>query len=266
MKKAIVKRRIPLFLLESGQTKWVWVGKRRFLVLDLDGTLFRWSLLLYLIDELVEMGVFKRSIYAEFEKERALWDGREKDGRYDDFINAAVRAFAKYIRGVKCLIVIKAAERVVEKHGHEVYTYTRELVEKAQRNGWAVIALSHSPRVVVEAFCARWGIEYWRGTNYFIDSYPEDRNRRYDGSWESPDKEMELKTEVTLHGLDFSYSIGVGDTLGDSSFLKLVENPIAFNPSSALMRHARRKGWLRVYERKDVRIKISRGKAREIGV
>ncbi|MBI2055454.1 MAG: hypothetical protein HYT42_01035 [Candidatus Sungbacteria bacterium] len=44
----------------------------------------------------------------------------------------------------------------------------------------------------------------------------------------------------------------MGDTESDVSFLKLVERPIAFNPSMKLYKYAKKRGWEVVVERKDV--------------
>ncbi|MFA7653806.1 MAG: haloacid dehalogenase-like hydrolase [Candidatus Magasanikbacteria bacterium] len=236
---------------------------KNFLVLDLDGTFVRWSLFLYLIDELVLMGVFKRSIYNEFSDEYRAWDGRERDGYYEAYINATVRSFAPHIKGVSKKIMLRAAKRVVAKHGHQIYGFTRELVEKAQLQGRVVIALSQSPSEVVGEFCKHWGIKYWCGTTYHT-APRRGKGECYTGVCQVPDKNLELKALVTKLQLTYTRSIGVGDTLGDRSFLKLVEKPICYNPSSALMRYARRKGWLRVYERKDVRIIFSHKGGREV--
>ena len=65
-------------------------------------------------------------------------------------------------------------------------------------------------------------------------------------------KDEVLKRAVEHNDLTLKGSIGVGDTESDISFLELVENPIAFNPSSALYRTATRRNWDVVVERKDV--------------
>ncbi len=44
----------------------------------------------------------------------------------------------------------------------------------------------------------------------------------------------------------------MGDTETDISFLKMVDNPICFNPNKNLYNYAKKKGWEIVVERKDV--------------
>jgi len=59
------------------------------------------------------------------------------------------------------------------------------------------------------------------------------------------------------HKLTFEGSYGVGDTESDISFLKLVENPIAFNPNQNLKAAAEKEQWKIVVEKKDVIYEIA---------
>ena len=61
-----------------------------------------------------------------------------------------------------------------------------------------------------------------------------------------------LRRAVAKEGLTLAGSVGVGDTESDIAFLKMVERPFAFNPSMKLYRHAKKRGWEVVVERKDV--------------
>jgi len=66
------------------------------------------------------------------------------------------------------------------------------------------------------------------------------------------DKASILKRAVEREGLTLVGSVGVGDSESDIAFLKLVERPICFNPSSKLYKHAGLAKWKIVVERKDV--------------
>jgi hypothetical protein len=61
-----------------------------------------------------------------------------------------------------------------------------------------------------------------------------------------------VKNIVKEHGFTLDGSYGVGDTHRDSSLLKLVDNPIAFNPNAALYDTAIENGWPIVVERKNM--------------
>lgn len=60
-----------------------------------------------------------------------------------------------------------------------------------------------------------------------------------------------IKNNLTLEG-----SVGVGDTESDIPFLKMMERPIAFNPSMKLYLAAKKNAWEVVVERKDVIYKL----------
>ena len=65
-------------------------------------------------------------------------------------------------------------------------------------------------------------------------------------------KQYAYENNLTLKG-----SYGIGDTESDASFLKLVENPIAFNPNKNLKKIAEKEGWRLVVEKKDVIYEIA---------
>jgi phosphoserine phosphatase len=66
------------------------------------------------------------------------------------------------------------------------------------------------------------------------------------------DKAKVLKRAIEKENLTLRDSFGVGDTESDIAFLKMVENPICFNPNKKLYQYARGKGWKIIVERKDV--------------
>ena len=65
-------------------------------------------------------------------------------------------------------------------------------------------------------------------------------------------KDKFIKQFVEEHNLTYEDSYAVGDSLSDASMLKMVENPIAFNPEDNLFEEAKKQGWKIVVERKNV--------------
>jgi phosphoserine phosphatase len=57
---------------------------------------------------------------------------------------------------------------------------------------------------------------------------------------------------VIKHDSTYQASLAVGDSEGDIKMLALTDQPIAFNPTNALMKHAKQAGWPIVLERKNV--------------
>jgi phosphoserine phosphatase len=77
------------------------------------------------------------------------------------------------------------------------------------------------------------------------------------GTW-FMEKVSALQRFVTDHKMrvDLTRSVMIGDSEGDVPLLSHVGRPVAFNPSLALARIAKRRGWPIVLERKDAVYRI----------
>jgi phosphoserine phosphatase len=129
------------------------------------------------------------------------------------------------------------------------------MVKKLKRQKYFLLAISHSPRYVVDDFCNKMGFDKVYGRIFELN-----RSRRFTGrifySELIDDKAKILKRAVAKEGLTMKGSIGVGDTESDIKFLKLVDKPICFNPNRKLYQAAKRNNWPVVIERKDVVYRI----------
>ncbi len=224
-------------------------GKRRVAVFDVDGTIFRSSLLIQLVDTLIEKGLFPEGARNVYERDRERWLNREGD--YEAYIDAVVVAFRKYLKGVPYDGFSDAAAEMVEQQWKRDYRYTRELLKELKRKDYFLLAVSHSPKTVLDKFCPRLGFDKVYGILY--ETGPQDR---FTGVVIDEhlilNKANILKRAVEKEDLTLAHSIGVGDTESDISFLELVAKPICFNPNMKLYRYAKRMGWKVVVERKDV--------------
>jgi len=218
-------------------------------VFDVDGTIFRSSLLIGLVELMVEDGTLPKSVEKAYQGAHKKWLDRE--GGYAEYIGAMVDAFYAHIKGVHYSDFVDISKRVVANEGKHTYRYTRDLIKKLKKEGYFLLAVSHSPKTILDQFCPRLGFDKTYGMMYEIG--PEDRL-----TGEVTDKHLILnkayivKRAVEKENLTFENSIGVGDTEGDISFLELVENPVCFNPNTNLYRHAKINDWDVVVERKDV--------------
>jgi HAD superfamily hydrolase (TIGR01490 family) len=222
---------------------------QKLAIFDIDGTIFRSSLLIELTEALIHEGIFPASVAGEYVKARAKWLNRE--GSYDDYIMAVVKAFEAKIKGVSKADFTRVARSVVKANGKRVYRYTRGLVSDLQKKGYYLLAISHSPLDIVTPFAKTLGFDKVYGRIYETDA-----KGKFTGKTEYldliSDKAKILNRAVAKENLTLKSSIGVGDSEGDISFLKLVEQPICFNPNSKLYATAKRLGWKVVVERKDV--------------
>ena len=222
---------------------------RKVAVFDVDGTIFRSSLLIQLVEVLIDEGHFSESVRKQYKKEEERWLDRKGD--YDAYINAVVKAFVEHLKGVSYKDFQKAAKIVVDRYQNRVYRYTRDLLKNLKRKKYFLLAISQSPKGILDDFCKRLGFDKVYGRFYELG--PTDR---FTGKVVDEhliiNKANIVRRAVNKERLTLKGSIGVGDTDGDISFLELVETPICFNPNSTLYKHARLNDWKIVVERKDV--------------
>ncbi len=227
----------------------VYMEKKRVAVFDVDGTIFRSSLFVELTDALVAKGVFSLGARKLYEREHRTWI--EREGDYEAYITAMVRAFRRHIKGIHYGEFADIAREVVEKKWKKDYRYTRLLTQELKAKGYYLLAISHSPKTMLDYFCPRLGFDKSYGMVYELG--PQDR---FTGAVIDEhvilNKANILKRAIEKEKLTLAHSIGVGDTESDIPFLELVEKPICFNPNQKLYRHAVRNGWKVVVERKDV--------------
>lgn len=220
---------------------------------DIDGTIFRSSLLIELINGLVESGVFPRAAWPEMEKARFAW--LDRVGRYDDYLWKVVEVHLKYIKGCSWSEVSGVVDRVMRNHKNHVYRYTRDLIIKLKKQGYMLVAISGSPIYMVERFAKYMGFDSYFGQMLEI------RDGVFTGKISNPDfleKEKVLKRFLadTKLNVDWKNSVAVGDTDNDIPMLKMVGRPIAFNPNAKFAKYAKKNGWEIVVERKDAIFKL----------
>jgi len=223
--------------------------KQKVAIFDIDGTIFRSSLLSELTEALIQEGIFSKKVRDEYIEEYSRWLDREGD--YYDYMWAIVGVFEKEIKGVKNEVFLKIVKKVVDFHQNRVYRYTRDLLKKLKKQNYYLIAISHSPKDAVREFAKRVGFDKMYGRQMEVDD-----KGRITGKilFENTimDKAKMLSVAVETHDLTLKDSIGVGDTSSDIPFLKMVDHPICFNPNSQLYKFAKKNKWEIVVERKDV--------------
>jgi HAD superfamily hydrolase (TIGR01490 family) len=217
---------------------------------DIDGTIFRSSLLIELVEQFIDEGIFPAEAMYEYEPAHTAWVSRE--GTYEEYIQAVIRTFMKHIKGVHYGELADIGRRVVALHSKRVYRYTRDLLAELKTKGYYTIAISQSPKTILDEFCAQYGFDKVYGRIYEIG--PQDR---FTGL--CVDEHL-IQNKATIFKrvfernpeLNSEQTIAVGDTEGDIPLLEMVTRPICFNPNKPLYQHAKRMGWEVVVERKDV--------------
>lgn len=224
-------------------------ARHKVAIFDIDGTVFRSSLLIELTEALIQERLFPENTRKVYAKHYKNWLDR-KDS-YEKYIGAVVRAFEQNIKGINRKDFLKVADYVKGFHKDRIYRYSRDLIKKLKKQKYFLLAISNSPKEVVEVFCKKIGFNKVYGRVYETGARGEFTGKILYEDLIS-DKAKILRRVVEKEGLSLTGSIGVGDTESDIPFLKMVERQVCFNPNKKLYYYAKRAGWKIVVERKDV--------------
>ncbi len=225
------------------------VAQRPVAVFDIDGTVFRSSLLIELVERLIERSVFPKEAREAYAEEERRWLDRQ--GEYEAYIGKVVSVFAAQLKGAPYEEVANLAGEVIEEKRDRVYRYTRDRIKELKRRRFFILGISHSPKFIVDGFGYEHGFDKVYGT--FYTSGP---TGNFTGEIEDRDlifnKAAILQRALRKENLSLADSVAVGDTESDIPMLEMVTAPVAFNPNRKLYAHAKRRGWEIVIERKDV--------------
>lgn len=225
------------------------MAKRKLAVFDVDGTIFRSSLLIQVVEQLIRDGVFPEETQAAYAKQHEKWLNRE--GEYEAYIGAVVEAFKEHLTGVHYGALADASKKVVAAQWKHTYRYPRALLKQLKDRGYFLLAISHSPKTVLDKFCPRLGFDKVYGLLYELDEDEKFTGKVIEEE-HALDKSYIIRRAIDKEGLMLTNSIGVGDTESDIPFLEIVAKPICFNPNARLFEHAKKEKWKVVVERKDV--------------
>lgn len=225
------------------------IAKRKLAVFDVDGTIFRSSLTRRLFSGLVREGIFPRKANKEIERDFKAW--LERKGDYDPYIAKVVEVFMKYIKGKRQQDVRRVSRQIVAQEKSQTYRFTRDLIAELKKKNYFLVAISGSPFEIV-----RWYNRVLKFDKSYGWVLEVDKAGRYTGkmkyTYSFENKKFLVDHVINKYQVMLKGSVGIGDSASDVPFLDIVDNPIAFNPSSGLYKIAKRKGWRVVIERKDV--------------
>lgn len=229
---------------------------RKVAVFDIDGTIFRSSLIIEVFNALIDAGVFPVAARNSVERSFVAWINRK--GHYNDYLMKLVRTYYQYLPHMSASVIDGVIGRVVRRQKHRVYRYTRDLIEKLRAKGYLLIAISNSQHAMVERFAMAQGFDVAIGRMLEVANGEYTGRILYNGAPFPISAHLD-KVEILNHYLeaqgiraDFRRSYAVGDSEGDIGLLSVVGKPIAFNPSLPLAKLAQKRKWQMIVERKDV--------------
>ena len=220
----------------------------KFAVFDIDGTLIRWQLYHAIVDHLAKDGRVPEHAYEKVRKARMDWKSRNHREAFRAYELELISAFEATLPMIPIPEFVTTVEAVFTKHKDQVYTYTRNYIERLRADGYVLFAISASPYEIVELIAAY----------YVFDDFVGSLYTRIDGRFTNKQNSVVnkkadlLKALIAKHNVTLDGSIGIGDSDSDIAMLELVEQPIAFNPTRKFFSYAHAAGWKIVIERKNM--------------
>ncbi len=199
---------------------------------DIDGTIFRNSLLIEHFKKLIKYELVDISQYEQKVKESfKLWD--ERKGDYDAYLLDLTDTYKEAIKGLSLLYNDFISDQVVELKGNKLYKYSRERIKWHQDQGHKVIFISGSPDFLVGRMAKKLKADDFIGSTYH--TCDNKLTGCIDPMWDTPNKIKSINHFCEKYDIDLTKSYAYGDTNGDYGMLSLVGNPIAINPSRELI-------------------------------
>src|SRR3569833_2875404 len=221
---------------------------RPFAAFDIDGTLIRWQLYHAITDNLVKRGVISGERFETIRGARMAWKKRSPGASFGSYEKEVIKAYEEALSKNTTKQLMTSVEEVFAEYRDKVYIYTRDLIARLKAEDFVLFAISGSQTEVVKLMAAHYGFDDYLGTDY------ERAGQRFTGNktFHAAKKDQVLKKMVVKHNATFQGSIAVGDSKGDAAMMRLVEQPIAFNPDADLYQIAKDNAWKIVLERKNM--------------
>lgn len=199
---------------------------------DIDGTIFRNSLMIEHFKKLISFEVIDPTIwYTKVKKVYHEWESRYGD--FEEYLEVLAEVYLDELKGVKKDYIEYIAAHVINVNGDMVYKYSRDRIEWHKNQGHKVFFISGSPDFLVSKMAEKYGVTEYRGSLYKVDE-----DNLFTGEivrmWDSVSKQRVLDELIEKYQVDLDNSFAYGDTTGDLSMLRMMGNPVAINPNKEL--------------------------------
>lgn len=200
---------------------------------DIDGTIYREGLITEMFKKMVTHEIISSTKWTDDVRPAFMaWDRRVGD--YDEYLSKMVEIFKESTLGISSEHINHIAKKVIEQKGDRVYQFTRSEIERHQKEGNMVIAVSGSPDALVREMAEKYHFDDWRGT-----IYKTDKKGIYTGEivpmWDAVSKMNALLELSEKYDLDLNECWSYGDTNGDLTMFQMTGHPTAMNPTRELL-------------------------------
>lgn len=227
---------------------------------DIDGTLYRNSLMIQHFKKLIKYEVIDPAVWHNHVK-HSYFEWEKRYGGFEDYLEELAEYYLKELKGINKDHIDFIASQVIRINGDKVYKYTRTKIQWHKKKGHKVFFISGGPDFLVEKMADKYEVTEYRGSNYVVDE-----NNNFTGEvikmWDSENKKKTLDEYVKKYNVNLKESFSYGDTVGDLSMFRMVGNPIAINPNKNLLNRIKKDEELKkkiniVVERKDIIYKLN---------
>lgn len=226
---------------------------------DIDGTIFRNSLMIEHFQKLMDYEIIDPAIwYTKVKKVYVEWERRFGD--FEQYLEILAAVYLEELKGIDKAYMEFVAAHVIEVNGDMVYKYSRDQIEWHKKQGHKVFFISGSPDFLVSKMAEKYGATEYRGSLYEVDE-----DNKFTGKlqpmWDSKSKQKVINNLIIKYNVDLKNSYAYGDTTGDLSMLRMMGNPVAINPNKPLLDALSKDRFISkktkvIVERKDVIYKL----------
>lgn len=203
--------------------------KQKVAFFDIDGTIYRDNLMVEHFRTLVDFDLIEHESNAK----KTYQDWFKRQGDYEDYMNAVVKAYVESLGTLTKTDVDFTAKFVIKRKADRVYRFTRSMIQHHHDLGHLVIFISGSPDFLVGKMAKKYNADDFEASTYVY------KNGCFTGEiipmWDSPSKDKAIDRFVKKYNIDLENSYSYGDTNGDFAMLKRVGHPVAINPAKEFL-------------------------------
>ncbi len=221
---------------------------------DVDGTLFRNSLLIEHFKKLIKYEVLDVSVWISHGRS-TFQEWAIRKGDYEEYLLEVSAAYRDSLEGIHTSVIDFIADQVIAQNWEKTYVFTRDQLKWHQALGHGIFFISGSPDFLISRMAQKYDAMDYCASKYEV------KNNCFTGEvqpmWDHIHKSVALDKLVEKYSIDLENSYAYGDTSGDLSMFRRVGNPVAINPNVKLFRSILEDGDLLdrtrvVVERKDM--------------
>ncbi|MDU2376333.1 HAD-IB family hydrolase, partial [Anaerococcus vaginalis] len=142
--------------------------KNKAAFFDIDGTLFRNSLLIEHYFLMTKDGILDKENWEENVK--PLYQKyQDRKGPYEDYLDKASLLYQKNLKGIDKKTINIYAKKVIENNQSKIYRVTKNALEYHKKMGYKIFVISGSPDFLVRDFAKIYGADHTIATKYIFD-------------------------------------------------------------------------------------------------